>query len=229
MNRENILNKYKEKKPFIRAMCLLLLCAVMAIPVSGVYAFREQTTAFENRFPMGSYEVELLEEFMPNETWVPGEMQSKEAFIQNTGSLSAFVRIKFEEQWEDMNGNLEYAGETIIKEWAKSGLFTTEGKVNSEYWTFNPNDGYYYYNDILEPGESVEILKSIQFASSVTNMTDGFNYANAEYRLTFTEDDLLAEPWVEAIAQASAAWGMQPSADDSGGITWTSVSESSDP
>lgn len=213
MTSNELLDTLKNRKVIFSIMSILFLSVVLVLAFMAAYFFSHNDSEFENEFKTGKYQVVMTEEnFTPQENWLPGETQDKDIYISNKGTLNSFVRVRYEESWTDGANTITDDYDSVNKEWTYRGL------LNNDYWQYN--DGYYYYRYILKPGESVQILDSISLSSSVTNISSGFNYANADYKLKFIEEDLLAEPLSTATTEAAGEWSATPSVDGSGVITW---------
>lgn len=119
------------------------------------------------------------------ENWQPGVKVNKDLYVQNTGDRDVVVRVKFEDFWyrgdalvtkaqDAANANtfVELFGEVVTKQLAdgettfqynetdgeteKDGTVVFKTFENSDKWTFNPEDGYFYYNTRLEAGTSTD-------------------------------------------------------------------------
>lgn len=145
-------------KKKIVALCLVVALAATAI-IGGTLAYFTDSEQADNVFTVGNVDITLTE---PN--WdasgkldapnaYPGEALKKDPTVANTGANPCFVRIKVE--------GLDVLGQ--------NNMITIEGL--SENWT--ELNGYYYYNTVLEAGQSTGALfQQIRIPTSVTN---GFN------------------------------------------------------
>ena len=175
----------KNKKSFV-AIVLVLLIAVVGV----TFAYFDSSATFENQFNIGNYNVVTQEVFTSPSDWSPGDTTPKTLIARNNGTINAAVRVKYEEAWTDLNGDEinNIPNDAVILN------FTTPSK-----WTYDANDGYYYYNYYLKSGEattslidSVTLNSNLNSASCVeengvqTCTSDTQGLAGATYTLTFT-------------------------------------------
>ena len=120
---------------------------------------------------------------------MPDTDVAKKAYVENTGSVDMYVRIAIEKEIQG-ESNRELGFENITLD------------LNTADWT--EQDGYYYYNRALKPGEKTEpLFTMVRFDKEMGN-----EYMNA--RLTIkvnaqavqsrnnTDSALTAAGWPEA-------------------------------
>lgn len=144
----------------------------MALSVVGYGTlawFTSQSTA-NNTITTGNIQIEVKETMLqngqevtyvdPTDTLVPGTTNSKIVRVENTGSDAAYVRVKVDIAFDD------------------EALATDVVSLNTNSaWTLN--DGYYYYNQILQPGQkTTDLFDSYTFGSSAGN-----EYATAKLNI----------------------------------------------
>lgn len=113
---------------------MIALVLLGLITVGATIAFLSTaTSSLTNTFTKGSITTKLEEEVDTDGT--------KKPWVKNTGENDCLVRIR-------VSISPESAGQKIILENLGAG-----GK-----WKFNENDGFYYYQGILEPGKTTEPL-----------------------------------------------------------------------
>lgn len=112
-----------------------------------------------NEYKKGT-DSDALETYIPQtEPLMPGETVSKVVKVENTGGGSAYIRAKINLYFENDNS------------------LSTEPvqlSINTDDWTYNTDDGYYYYNDILDTGLETEPL----FESFTLDSFAGNEYEN---------------------------------------------------
>ena len=135
------------------------------------FAYFSSSSVIDNLFHTAEYGTTITEEFVSPPNWVPGAVEQKRVYVTNTGDVPVAVRISYTESWTSLNGdNLDLTftkegqsipaailafGDNFLQNWVKS----TENGVD-----------YYYYNTILESGESTtDFLKSVTFNENVTS------------------------------------------------------------
>ena len=90
---------------------------------------------------------------------MPGAEISKIVAVTNTGANSAWVRIGVDKRIDLAQG---VTGEP------DTGLVTMD--LNTTDWT-RGDDGYYYYNTVLQPGATTEpLFTAVHFAETMSNM-----------------------------------------------------------
>ena len=153
--------KTMNKKKIITACLVVALLAVFAI--GGSLAYFTDTEEKDNTFTVGNVDIQLTE---PN--WVsagsvdapevyPGEPLAKDPTVTNNGANPCFVRIQV--TGLDCLGNAgmityrtDYVDNKLGDNWVKG------------------NDGYYYYNKVLEVGTTTDALfDQIVIPTGVTN------------------------------------------------------------
>lgn len=89
---------------------------------------------------------------------LPGAVVSKIVEVENTGKNAAWIRVSVQKAIElaaGMEGNVDVS---LV------GL-----NLNTEFWT--EQDGYYYYNVALQPGEkTAPLFTEVAFASHMSNL-----------------------------------------------------------
>lgn len=121
----------------------------------------------------------------------------KEVKIANIASSSAnkapaYIRVCLLPRWAKTDststkidvavaGDYTQFGDLTAVDWSEDKTSYTMGDVTftladdwADNWIFNPNDGYFYYKKIVEPGESTELLlKTVSISKDV--LQDGVN------------------------------------------------------
>lgn len=98
------------------ALGLAGLAAVAAI--GGTWAYWNQNLSVNNEFKAGNFDSDIVEEFKPEEDWLPGETVKKVVSVKNSGNVDMAVMTKITQKWdgermvfEDAEGNEVYAAE----------------------------------------------------------------------------------------------------------------------
>ena len=145
----------------------LLILSVLAICIAtlttGTLAFFTYEDKAHNVITTGGVKIAVQEwadkekqtRFENLEGIMPSMSATKIAEIKNTGASAAWVRVKVEK-------NIQLQGDgTPNADLVELDLNTTE-------WT--AQDGYYYYNKALQPGEVTEpIFTAVTFDASMGN------------------------------------------------------------
>ena len=93
-----------------------------------------------NNLNIADIDVNIKEDFNPPSNW-DGSANKKLVKIQNNSTGPALIRVSIQKRWENSDGT----------SWAGNTSFINLNFSNNEdnLW-INVNDGYFYYNYILE-------------------------------------------------------------------------------
>ena len=167
-----------------RIIAVLAITSILAVMVFQTLAFFTAEDTALNRVTMGNValilnddtinpETEELEPFPVNglSLVMPGDVIDKIVSVTNDGDNPIWVRIK-------LDRSIILAGEAADVDFNVLGL-----DLNDEDWT-EGTDGWFYYNEILAPGETTEnLFTQVTFPTSLGNA-----FMNAE-----VEIDVLAQ------------------------------------
>lgn len=160
---------------------LLMIGCISLLLIGVCYAIWSGSINHTNRLKADNLSAEIQETFK-QESEPSGTVQKKVSF-KNNGTSAAFLRVSYAETWECTEdgenvllNNQVNGSDVASKNW-ENGF----GK-NSNLWT-KGDDGWFYYNRVLEPGESTaNILEEVSFPSY---SGDYASYKDAKYRLYF--------------------------------------------
>ena len=160
------------------ALGLAGLAAVAAI--GGTWAYWNQNLSVDNEFKAGNFDSDIVEEFKPEEDWLPGETVEKVVSVKNSGNVDMAVMTKITQKWdgermvfEDAEGNEVYAAEVhwgdnvavyeVSEAWPKReelGITKSVGSFDEadNMWVLtgvqeqedDSLDLYFVYSDIVE-------------------------------------------------------------------------------
>ncbi len=177
----------------IKKIALVLLIFISFISV--VYAFYSSVASFANQFITSTYHIDIEEEF--NGTWGTKRV----CFVnREETNADALIRISYSEFWQ-----LQYDAETILR---LSNTVNGTNVVTKEWtevflnnFTYNKNDGWYYYNNVLSAQSEVCVLNSIDLNEElVATSEDAALYEAYQYGLDFNFESIqAAEQVVETI------------------------------
>ena len=185
-----------KNKRSLFAVGLLLL--VLAVGVT--FAVFSTTSLYNNLFSLGNYNVVTHEIFTSPKDWSPGDTTTKILYAENNGEKTAVVRVKYTEFWKRNGSTLSNVPNDAV-----TINFTTPST-----WTYNPDDGYYYYNFYLEPTQkSSSLIESVtlnpNLNDDVCSDVEGVytcrsnlnNLNGATYTLKFTIETVDADKYEE--------------------------------
>ncbi len=149
-------------KKKIAAGAVLVLCLSMLI-YSTIAYFNTADTA-RNVITSGNIKIALNETDAEGEPFkdavdvMPGQTVDKIVTVQNTGNNPAYIRVSVTKAIELAEGA---SGDP------DTNLLTLD--FDMTHWTLQGE--YYYYNEVLEPGQTTEpLFKSVTFDTSMGNM-----------------------------------------------------------
>lgn len=139
----------KQKRTKIMLLCLAGI-ALCASGIATLAVLLSGTGKLVNTFEPGNVTTEVREEFEPTETAC---VFRKEPVIANTGKNACYVRVRVTASPEEQ---LEISG------W------------DTQNWT-KKEDGYYYYNKVLESGASTTpLFKEVSVKEEYVDTIEGF-------------------------------------------------------
>lgn len=115
---------------------VLLVCTVV-LPVAAAFLLASDT--IHNRFTVGENTSRIEERFGTYESFEKGKNYEKRVTVKNTGNIPCLVRVFAEVEDPDCR-------EKIRMDW------------NREDWSEKQEDGFYYYQHVLLPGQTSEPL-----------------------------------------------------------------------
>ncbi|MDD7035006.1 MAG: TasA family protein [Firmicutes bacterium] len=158
------------RKKLIAAAVVALCLSLMAY--STIAYFTHEDTA-RNVITSGNISIDIEEKAENNEPFrdvfgvMPGQSFAKVVTVHNNGDNAAYVRISVSKVINLASGVPGTPDTDLI--WLD---------INTEKWTFQ--DGYWYYNIALEPGEeTVPLFNQVKF-----NPEMGNEYQNSEAVIT---------------------------------------------
>lgn len=166
--------KFKKKYLYI-LLTLGMAVAFLVFTINGRGANKDNDVV-NNRLILPTLTGEIEEVFTPGTEIEPGTPKQKDVKITNTGTTPLFVRVMALPKILDPNGTLLPGG------------IGDEITVNlSSDWQ-DGGDGYYYYKDIVEPGNSTpSLFTSVTLASGL-----GEEYDDAEFTIQVKSETITA-------------------------------------
>ena len=135
-----------------KTLIILILATLLVVSgVAGISAYLTASDNAENSFVIGGCNVEVVEDFVPPPEIDPGTEFTKDVQVKNLGPSECYVRVKAVFTDSDM-------GDNCTVDW------------NTSDFEYNDEDGYYYYKDKLEVGESTEsLLTNVKVSDSISD------------------------------------------------------------
>ena len=151
----------------------ILVCALIAICLSiaayGTVSFFTHEDTATNVVTMGNIKIEVKELTVTNDKAVPvnsddeigivpGIEVSRIVLVENVGNNDAWIRIQVQTAIE-LAGGVE----------GESDLSLIELDINTEFWTLK--DGYFYYNEKLEPSQTTKpLFTTVKFSETMGDL-----------------------------------------------------------
>jgi len=156
-----------KKKELLKKITPFLLIAVILLGLigGGTLAYNRREARYQNIISAGDIDIELYNMISKNEKMPEKGIFSVLAninypnlvWVRNVCEYPAYIRIKITKECTDKEGNT-----------LDSTKMTPN--FNTKDWTYSEDDGYYYYNHILDGfAESEPLYESIYFDRSIDN------------------------------------------------------------
>lgn len=165
MEQQNNQPKVKSgmKKRMLTAALALCCLAVLA---TGTLAYFTAEETAQNVITMGSLKMELVELDEKDEPWedveniVPGMEVTKKAYVENTGTVDFYTRVKITKTFVPAQG----------EELPELNTELVRLDINEKYWKLDEGDFYYYYKKPVAPGEKTEpLFTTVTFSTEMGN------------------------------------------------------------
>ena len=182
-----------DKRRWKKFFPAILMAAAMAVGVTSATVIHKLT--MEN--PVKTPTVE---------GYIPETMDPKQAQFQNDGEADVFLRVAYSETWTDKDGMI-LPNQAARKDGTLVPVATPVWDWDG--WTANPDDGWYYYRQVL-PGSKSGKAEAQRKTNQVVNGVDFVSfdeladtrYQDAKYEIHF----------VMEIVQASDDWEVSQDA-----------------
>lgn len=120
---------------------IAIIIGMLIILIStGIYAYFTFQASVKDTIILGYNEVVVNQIYEPPQEYTKGLEITKEPYVTNVGNVDCYVRVK------SVVSDSRIEQDLIID------------YNNSEKFVYNSEDEYYYYTDVLHPGESTEKL-----------------------------------------------------------------------
>ena len=191
------------KKPLFFLLGILVISVI-----GGTFAYYYQNFSIPNQFKSMTYNVNLTEDF--NNDW-----GTKKVYITNneTGNTNVVLRISYNEVWikTDMSNAL-----TISNTINGNNLVTKSWTTTFTNDFTDGLDGWYYYNKVLKPNDTIQILNSISLNTNLIENTIYYNdYLEYDYNLIFNYEAIEANS-----SKISDIWGKTATINNLN-VSWT--------
>lgn len=166
------------------ALCIASACTFL-FSTGKVFASWYAQSETINTITMKSVKGQIVEEYEQNQVVYPNSEVNKIVQVKNTGNTDALSRVKIEKVWgerRDENGKL-----LINPDLSTDNIEIT---YNTDEWFYQEEDGYFYYKDVLRPGDiTVSLFDSFKINGEKTNG----DYKNKQADIIVTMEMVQAE------------------------------------
>lgn len=181
-----------KKSAVYPALCAASICAFLFSAGMTAASWKSQGDTV-NKITMASVRGQIVEEYEQDQVVYPNGTVDKIVQVKNTGTADALPRVKIEKVWGDSR---DENGKLIVD----PDLSTDNIEIvyNTEQWTYNSEDGYFYYTDVLKPGDTtVSLFESF----TVNGENTGGEYKNK------LADIIVSMEMVQAAGGGLSYWG----------------------
>ena len=148
-----------------------LIAVCLSIAAYGTVAYFTAEDTAQNTITAGNIEIDLLDSVPSGDevSVMPGTESFKTVQVENIGDHPAYIRIRLDKSITLAEGA---EGET------DPGLIGLD--INTKDWT--EKDGYYYYNTVLEAGETTEpLFTKVSFSKDMSDLYQNSRATIAAY------------------------------------------------
>ncbi len=171
---------------------------LVASIAGGTLAWFSQTDGVTNLFSSGSVKPQI------NETFETDYTVKENVSIQNTGTLSAYLRASVSVYWEDGSGNQLWDAPVAVGENGEGDYSITWGEMGPDSQTnacwLKGNDGFYYWS--MPVGKKQGTGDLIKSASQIGTPADGkklvVDIASQALQAEGTAKNAFNEVWSES-------------------------------
>lgn len=182
-----------------KLLSLALIVSLIAIAAMGTLAYFTDTETAHNEITMGNVGIILHEEDGEGNPFenpvgvMPGDDIAKVVTIENDGNNAVWVRVFVAISLTDAEGEPMELPEflTVV--------------YDTENWLFDEETGAYYFDAVLEPGETtLPVITDVQFDINMGN-----EYMNALLAIDVDAQAVQAANNGETVLEA-AGWPAEP-------------------
>ena len=153
--------RIKTKMSRKRSIVSLLFVGIFLF-IGGVFAFNRDSISFNNLFHLGEHVATHTEEFVSPDDWQVCDETPKTLVTRNDSTHDIYVRLSYDEYWRMQDDITELP---LIKDGVRLAIINFQ---NEDDWELR-DDGWYYFKEALEPGDSTtSLFKSVKLNCSAS-------------------------------------------------------------
>lgn len=178
-----------------KAPAIAMAAFGVAILIGGTFAYFSESSSIDNYLSAKEYDSTIAETFTPpTDGMAPGVLIDKEVYVQNDGDVPMLVRISYTESWTPSNGWSVIDGSDLLKydpiapfnasynayDFMEDDGVTPDDDslvlklkaVGASDWYYGGVGKYYYYLNVLSPGEATSnFIDAIMLKDSTQTYT----------------------------------------------------------
>lgn len=202
-----------------KRLAVILAGSAMAVGFSSTWAYYSDTQSIVNPFHTTNSSIDMIEDFNPAETILPGETVDKKPYFVNTGDTELVLRLKMDTYWVDKGTNRE-------TENLKTEMVTLKypDGFDNDWVEIPENSGTYYYTHILEgkgkdKSKTSNFLDSLTLKPEVSNDDHAANYSTGRFIVDFNAEAVQAD----AASLAVSNWELTQSEVGANKLEWENL------
>lgn len=203
-----------------KRLAVILAGSVMAVGFSSTWAYYSDTQSIVNPFHTTNSSIDMVEDFNPADTILPGETIDKKPYFVNTGDTELILRLQMETYWADKETGKRL--ETLSTDMVQLNYPESFG----ENWVAITTNGeqYYYYTHILkgtgeDGSQTSNFLESLTLAPEVSNDEHAEDYSIGKFIVDFNAEAIQADQ----ASLAVSGWGLTPLASGVNQLHWKNL------
>ena len=178
----------KGKNLFVKRKKITMIAVAMAMiaVIAGSLAYWNQTHVIENPFETGGkFGATVIEDFTPEDEWLPGAQVNKGVQVENTGEQDIIIRVKMDEKWvrrkeivpyKELNAVPDKDVYKVNQVDEKDGKTAADDSVVIKNFSSSANwvdggDGWFYYKVNLAKGKTTD--KWLESVALIDNLDVG--------------------------------------------------------
>lgn len=194
---------------------IILAGCVLSIGISSTWAYYSDMESVVNPFHTTNSALDMVEDFNPAETMLPGETVDKKPYFVNTGDMELVLRLKMDTYWKAQDGQMH-------RELDPREVTLNYPEDFEQNWI--QIDGYYYYIHKLEgQGEQGSktpyFLESLTLSPEVSNDGHVLDYSSCQFIVEFNAEAVPAD----AASVAVSGWELTKETPGAGTLEWNDL------
>lgn len=202
-----------------KRLAVILAGSAMAVGFSSTWAYYSDTQSIVNPFHTTNSSIDMIEDFNPAETILPGETVDKKPYFVNTGDTELVLRLEMDTYW--MDKTTEREAENLKTEMV---TLNYPDSFDGDWVEIPGGSGTYYYTHILEgkgkdKSKTSNFLDSLTLKPEVSNDTHAADYSTGRFIVDFNAEAVQAD----AASLAVSNWGLTQSEVGADKLEWNNL------